>query len=368
MHSYVRYNRGLAKQYDQWMVAMHYAKTTQGTYRRVLQRFIEFIGSRSVANVTHLDIRRFVGQISEEGATLNTAYQNLGVLRLFYDFLNLGGVVSYVAPRFVRLRPPVRSTRPALTEGQIQKILSATRTLRERALVEFLYGTGCRVGEARHLRIENLDFNSKSARIRGKFGKARTVLLTGESVDALRAYIAARKRGFVFQYDLPNTGCLYVRNGHWLSRTRNYIGPNRFKCRTIGRVDLVPYEAAKNRHDNFLNHRNANRPARNSPLTKWCLQNIIKSIARRTGIKGVTSHAFRHSFATHLYNHGATLEIVGALLGHVWIDTTMKYAHVSPDRVVNAFQQCHPRPKLTRPQSVQLQLGGNYEEVSVGSR
>jgi len=113
MRSYVAFNRRLAKQYEVWMVAMHYAQQTQWIYKRTLRRFLEFVGKKSVANVKHTDIRRYIASASEDGATLDSVYRDLGILRQLYDFLNLGGVVHYVAPRFVRLRRPWRgSPRP----------------------------------------------------------------------------------------------------------------------------------------------------------------------------------------------------------------------------------------------------------------
>ena len=125
---------------------MHYAKTTQIWYRKIIGQYIEFVGEKSVATATHFDIRRYIARVSENGASLNTVYRDLGVLRLFYDFLNLGGVVHYVAPRFIKLRRPCKknSLRP-LSEWQVQRIISATRTPRERALIEVFYATGCRL-------------------------------------------------------------------------------------------------------------------------------------------------------------------------------------------------------------------------------
>src|SRR5271156_4955552 len=157
MRSYARLNRSLARQYDRWMIAMHYAKHTQQMYRKIIRKYLEFIGERSIATVRHTEIRQYIAHASECGASLNAVYRELGVPRLFYDFLNLGGVVSYVAPRFVRLRRPLGNSRRPLSESQIHRVISAARTSRERALVEFFYATGCRLGEVRRLKIENLD-------------------------------------------------------------------------------------------------------------------------------------------------------------------------------------------------------------------
>jgi site-specific recombinase XerD len=175
VRNFARYNRALATRYEQWMIAMHYAQHTQRMYRRSLRRFVAFMGRRSIAAVGHLDIQRYLSHISEDGVSLNGAYRDLGVLRLFYDFLNLGGVVNYVAPRFVRLRRPWWNSPSPLTELQVQKLISATRTPRERALIEFLYGTGCRLSEVLRLKIEDIDLDARCARVRGKLGKIRTV-------------------------------------------------------------------------------------------------------------------------------------------------------------------------------------------------
>jgi site-specific recombinase XerD len=94
VRNFARYNRALATRYEQWMIAMHYAQHTQRMYRRSLRRFVAYMGRRSIAAVGHLDIQRYLSHISEDGASLNGTYRDLGVLRLFYDFLNFRGVVN----------------------------------------------------------------------------------------------------------------------------------------------------------------------------------------------------------------------------------------------------------------------------------
>src|SRR6202522_4095027 len=163
MHSHVRFNRGLGRQYHKWMKAMHYAGTTQTTYLKALHQYVGFMGQRSLARAKHTDIRLFIAHASENGATLGSVYRHLGILRQFYDFLNLGGVVDYVAPRFVRLRLPWHQRPRVLSEAQVRQLILATRTPRERALIEFFYSTGCRLNEARHIKIENIDFVASQA-------------------------------------------------------------------------------------------------------------------------------------------------------------------------------------------------------------
>ena len=329
------------------MIAMHYATVTQTIYRKTIRLFSEFLGKKSLAAVTHADIREFIARRSEDGATLSSVYRDLGTLRLFYDFLNLGGVVSYVAPRFVRLRRPWWNSLAPLSESQVQRLISAAQTPRERALVEFYYATGCRLSEGIRLKIEDLDFDGRTARVLGKWGKVRVVLLTASAVDALRAYIIDRQRGLVFRPEYPaQKGCLTAHHGKWVSIWREYDGLKCIKRRIHGRVQHLSYKDAKVLHEKLIAGSKSVRPDNNRPLSKVAVQHVIKRVARRAGLKKVTPHTLRRTFATHLYDHGASVEVIKALMGHVWIQTTMKYARISPDRLANTFDRCHPRGKL----------------------
>lgn len=308
------------------------------------------MGRRSIAAVGHLDIQRYLSHISEDGVSLNGTYRDLGVLRLFYDFLNLGGVVNYVAPRFVKLRRPWRGSPSPLTELQVQKLISATRTPRERALIEFLYGTGCRLSEVLRLKIEDIDLDARCARVRGKLGKIRTVLFTKTAASALRDYLAGRERGYVFQPDRPPPkGCLHIQDGQWKLKWAFYDGrgrPRRFRTKCLGTIKRLSYEEAKRKHEEFIANHQVGRPQRNYPLAKVSVRQLIKKIADRASLKNVTPHTLRRTFATHLYDHGATIDVIQVLMGHVWINTTMKYARMGQDRLAKIFDQHHPRESL----------------------
>lgn len=329
---------------------MHYAKHTQSMYGQVLHRFVAFIGKRSITTVGHVDIQRYLSQISENGATLNGAYRVLGVLRLFYDFLNLGGLVNYVAPRYVRLRRPWAEGPSPLTETQVNKLISATRTLRERALIEFFYGTGCRLSEVLLLKIEDLDLDARIARVRGKLGKVRTVLFTKSATDALRAYIKDRRKGYVFLQDRPiQKGSLHIQDGQWKVKWGFWSrpgGPRTLRTKCLGSVERVSYEDARRKQDALIARHTFRRPIRRYPLSGVCARSIFKKITSRAGLKNVTPHTLRRTFATHLYNHGASIDIIRILMGHVWIQTTMKYARMGTDQLAKTFDKCHPRDEL----------------------
>jgi integrase/recombinase XerD len=354
MRSYANLNKRIAKRYEKWMIALHYAPPTRWVYRKSVRMFIEFLGKKSISSVTHLDVRKFATQVSEDGASLNTTYRHLGVLRVFYDFLNLGGVVSYVAPRFVKIRKPVHNPPPALSERNVQRLISATRTLRERALVEFLYGTGCRLSETRKLQVHDIDFVARTARVLGKFGKVREVLLTKSAAEAIRVYVGDRQKGFVFDRDIAvQKGTLaVVGGGYWYAKWVDYGGPGPKypkTCKYLGKAGEVSYESAKKKFETLLENVNLVRPKNPEPLSKMAVYNIIQRVGARAGLKGVSPHMLRRSFATHLYDRGATLEVIQALLGHVYIDTTRKYTRLSASRLVKTFERCHPLGKMNDP-------------------
>src|SRR5271156_725221 len=347
MRSYARFNRGLVSQYQKWMIAMHYVRVTQSVYTKALLQYIDFMGKRSLARAGHADIRLFIAQASENGATLNTVYRNLGVLRQFYDFLNLGGVVDYVAPRFVRLRVPWHGQPGTLSEAQIRRLISATRTPREQAVVEFFYSTGCRLSELRNLKIEHIDFVARQVRVRGKLGKVRLVLLAESASEAVRAYIGNRPDGYVFEADYPaQKGHLRVQEGQWKSRwsyTRKSDGKRRLKLKVLGSAARMTHEEAKLKHEALIATLDLSLPKRNRPLSKVAIRHVVKNVARRAGLRNVSPHTFRRTFATHLHENGASLEVIRALLGHVWVQTTLRYARIGPNGLSKSFEKCHPR-------------------------
>jgi site-specific recombinase XerD len=348
MGSSTKTNLQLAKRYDDWMIALHYAEHTRQYAQKVLGRFNKFLEKRAISSVTHLEIREFLTHISAYGATLETTYRHLGVLRRFYDFLNLGGVVSYVPPRLVRMKHMKRTDLPVLSESDIKRLLAATRTLRERALIEFIYGTGCRLRESTHLRVEEINFENRTARVHGKFGKTRVLFLPKKTVIALRAYVGERTTGYVFQEDRrPQEASLAVVNGSWMASWVDY--GRRVPCgcfsltrRNLGRIDEVSPETAHETFKKLLVGVKLTRPVPDRPLTNSAVLVAINNVGHRAGLKYVGVHTLRRSFATHLYDHGAPIEIIQALLGHVYLGTTLGYTRLSQARMARTVDQSHP--------------------------
>src|SRR4030081_1133937 len=155
------FNQELLSRYNLWLVAQQYIYKTQQIYMRVLSNFCKFLGHQSIMEATHFDIRAFLAHESRRGIAFNTIHHELNVLRMFYDFLNLGGLVNYVPPRFVRLRPVVKRIHIVLSEEAVEKLVKASRSPRDTALIELLYGTGCRLAEINTMRLECIDFKAR---------------------------------------------------------------------------------------------------------------------------------------------------------------------------------------------------------------
>lgn len=188
----------MARRFDRWLVAQKYSISTQERYGRVARKLCGYIGERKLSRVTPMDIGDFLTKTLPDRWADNYIADQLGCLRCFFDFLYLGGVVDSVAPRFLKSRARKRSLPRVLTKVEIRKMIRATTHPRDRALVELLYSTGCRIGEIRLLRVEGIDFGSRKFKV-GSKRKDRIVYFGVHAAKALRSYLDGRKTGYVFQ-------------------------------------------------------------------------------------------------------------------------------------------------------------------------
>lgn len=292
---------------------------TVKSYREDLARFEAFLTGGEAVDVDSAqaaDIRDFEASMVTEGKAGSSVNRALSALRGFYRYrVRYGGLIADPTrdveglsgrrklPRF--LFEEEMSAFIALAEG------NDFRSLRDRAIFEFLYSTGCRVAEATGLSLDRLDLDSGTAKVLGKGSKERVVFLAGPAREALEAY-------------LPMRAALRARLGQGLaSAPAGKSGPG---------------EAL------FVN-------SRGEALTERGVEWIIDSYARKAGLtKRVSPHSFRHSFATHLVQRGADIRAVQELLGHANVSTTQIYAHVDMARLRKVYDQAHPHGGRTIPQ------------------
>jgi integrase/recombinase XerD len=282
-----------------------FARNTAIAYDKDILRFGEFAVARSPSaawdNVTTADATAWLASLSASGAANPaTLARKRSALRTFAKHLTASGVrrddftVLLEGPR------PHRPLPDTLTEHEMEKLVEAPPMgdpygLRDRAMLEMMYGSGLRVSELCGLTLQSVDIEAGFLRVLGKGNKERIVPVGGKALLALRNYLAAGRPHFVSS----KTGAPL-----FLSDWGNAI----------------------------------------SRKTFWV---HLQKHARRAGItRRVNPHLLRHSFATHLLAHGAGLRDIQEMLGHADISTTEIYTAVEKRRLVEAHALHHPRSKM----------------------
>ena len=283
------------------------ARNTLLSYRRDLRRYVGFLGDRGIGSPTEIseaEVTGFLGALRMGDADNQplgaaSAARTVVAARGFHKFMLREGRTTVDVSRAVKPPTPPKHLPKALPLADIESLLDAagaagtTLAIRDRALLEFLYGTGARISETVGLDIDGLDFNSGSVLLRGKGSKQRIVPLGSYAQEALRNYLEKSRPDLVA---------------------------------AKGSVPAV-----------FLN-------ARGGRLSRQSAWTVLQTAAKRAGItSGVSPHTLRHSFATHLLDGGADVRVVQDLLGHASVTTTQIYTLVTVDKLREVYATAHPR-------------------------
>ncbi len=275
------------------------AKNTVDSYRLDLTQFVLYLDERKIGTleaITPDTILMFMARERNRGRHINSVARSLVAVRMLFRFLWAEGIVkenvtsALDAPKLAKYLPEV------MTEGEVQALLatpdaSTARGARARAVLELLYATGARVSEVCAMRLDALHLDLGYVRCFGKGSKERVVPVGREAARAIEDYLATARGEFLRGRESP------------------YLFPS-------GRGHL-------------------SRSGVWSLVRESCLK---AGIARR-----VSPHTLRHSFATHLLEHGADLRAVQEMLGHANIATTQIYTHVDRTRLKAIHKQFHPR-------------------------
>jgi integrase/recombinase XerD len=283
------------------LLAARRAPRTVDAYRRDLADLTSFLG-KSPADATDEEIKAWLADLRGRGQAPSSVARRAAAARAFYRHLVLLGSRGENPAADVDL-PRRRSRLPrTLSPAEVERLIDAAngttpRSLRDRALVELLYGAGLRVSEAVGLERGGIDLENRLVRCVGKGDKERIVPLGREGVEALRRY---------------------------LSRGR-------------------PYLDRRHRPELFLN-------AQGGALTRAGAFLILRKLAEKAGLdpQRVHPHILRHSFATHLLEGGADLRSVQEMLGHADLGTTELYTHVSDRRRRDTYYSAHPHARRRR--------------------
>ncbi len=285
---------------------------TKRNYLNDLRQFQDFLLSNNISvkkkgneRLVHIDqmtIRAFLAYLYRQKVKKVTISRKIASLRAFFKYLLREGKVKNNPAEMVQL-PKIDKYLPTFLS--VDEVFSLIGTefksdvfgLRDKAIIELFYSSGIRVGELAGLNVDDIDWASSLAKIRGKGKKERIVPVGGPALEALKIYIKKRdelrKRNLATDIDAP----LFL----------NRFG-TRITTRSIGRL-----------------------------LDKYVL---LSGINRKIG-----PHALRHTFATHLMDEGADMRVIQELLGHESLSTTQKYTSMSVSKLLEVYDNAHPKAK-----------------------
>jgi integrase/recombinase XerD len=276
------------------------AKNSLESYKRDLAKLDLWATAEDldVLTVSRQDLRGFVADLSRDGLSPSSVGRIISGVRGFYKFLMLDGHIKkhpaedldtpqkgFYLPRF-------------LSEYEIEKLFAAPDVsmeigLRDRAILELMYASGLRVSEAASLRIFDVDIDAGVLTCTGKGNKTRRVPLGKSSVEWLKSYLI------------------------WRRKKENIEIDNLFVS-SLGK-----------------------------PLTRQIIHKLVSEYAEKCELEDVSPHTLRHSFATHLLQHGADSRSVQAMLGHADISTTQIYTHITDSHLRKTYEKFHPRAHQT---------------------
>jgi integrase/recombinase XerD len=283
------------------------ARNTLASYRRDLRRYLDYLAGCGIVDpgeITEHDVTAFLAYLREGDGdhpplTATSAARSLVAVRGLHRFLLLDDVTGQDPAAAVRPPSAPKRLPKAISTGDVERLLAAASAggtpagLRDRGLLEVLYGCGARISEAVGLDVDDVDLDGGAVRLLGKGRKERIVPLGSYALEAVRGYLVRARPGFA--------------------------------------------SAGSGTPALFLN----TRGGRLSRQSAWT---VLRAAAERARLTGELSpHTLRHSFATHLLDGGADVRVVQELLGHASVTTTQIYTLVTAERLREVYAAAHPR-------------------------
>ena len=285
----------------------------------------------ALSDFQHLHIRAFLGDLHTRGNSRGSAARKLAALRSFARFLRREGEIEGDPAALVGT--PKREQRlPAhLAEAEMSRLLempdgSAPLGRRDRAILELFYASGLRLSELVGLGLEDVNLSGRVVRVLGKGGKERIVPFNQSTAEALRAWMGDREAIRAGTPEPPRSRVARpggVRGG---TRRAEDLGVRAAAQRSRRQADPL-----------FLNYRGGRLSTRS---VDRLVRRYVAACSTRFGI---SPHALRHSFATHLLERGADLRVIQELLGHARLSTTQRYTHVNSAQLMDAYRKSHPK-------------------------
>lgn len=276
------------------------SKNTIQSYENDLKAYARFLALRGIKDIGRVSsdtISQFMFFEKERKLSAATVARRISCIKTLYRFFSREGFIKENITELIQSPKLWERIPEVLNAEEVKRIieypnLHKKQGLRDRALLETMYAAGLRASEASSLLVNNLNLEVGFVRVRGKGSKERIVPLGNKAIHFLQRYLKDARPSFLKKKESP------------------YL---------------------------FLNKNGTS-------LSRQSIWKTIVFIVRRLRIKkAVTPHTLRHSFATHLLEGGADLRSVQEMLGHADIATTQIYTHVNKKRLVQIYQQFHPR-------------------------
>jgi tyrosine recombinase XerC len=285
----------------------NYSHNTIISYKNDLLQLLNYLEDHKIIkgnNIQYIDrsiMRRYIVYLKKCDYSIRSICRKISAIRSFFKFISREGIVN-INPTINLITPKINKRLPYFL--YLQEINQLIETppqhtifgIRDRAILELLYGTGMRVGELVDLNIHDIDLHEKTVRVFGKGSKERILPLGNPSIKAIKEYLTNRN--------------LFRKNIDVNKNDLNALLLNRFGGR----------------------------------LSTRSIRRIIIKYMKIAGLnKKISPHVLRHSFATHLLGGGADLRSVQELLGHESLSTTQIYTHITKERLKIIYKKSHPR-------------------------
>lgn len=276
------------------------AKNTLIAYRRDLVKYVSFLktaGASSLEQVSRQKVSEYIYDQKKKGMQVTSICRSLAAIKMFHRFMVREGLASEDPTALVDTPKIWKRVPDVLSQPEVLAMIKASdgeqwQQIRDHAIIEMFYASGMRVSELVNLKVENINFEVGYIRCIGKGSKERLVPVGRQAREAVVRYLHEVRPGLVKQGNPPQV---------FLSR--------------LGKL-----------------------------LSRQSIWKIIKHYAVKSGVsKTIKPHTLRHSFATHMLEHGADLRSVQEMLGHADISTTQIYTHVDRERLRTVHKQFHPR-------------------------
>jgi integrase/recombinase XerD len=276
------------------------AKNTIDAYKRDLISFIAFLRAKKAININSVSTTTIISyllQMQKSGKASSSISRACAAIKSFFQFLFKESIIEEDPTENIDT-PKLKHRLPkVLTVQEVEKLLSQPNMtnplgIRDRSILELMYATGIRVSELTSLHIDDVNLEAGFLRCTGKGSKERIIPVADITLDCLKLYISGARKELL---------------------------------------------SGKESKILFVNRQGA-------AISRQGVWKIIRKYSKKAGIsKKITPHTLRHSFATHLLEHGADLRAVQEMLGHADISTTQIYTHLTRSKIKEIYDNTHPR-------------------------